>query len=96
MCISYAVEPREFVELYMPFMVSNLKQDEDATDSTLDNFERKILANYKSNASNTSEVQRNHNDYEIGSDDDDDAVMGAYICTTPKVGDLLTFHLNRS
>lgn len=58
------------------------------TDSTLDDFERKDLASYKSkaNANSTARLQRSINEFnEIGSDEEDNDVMGAYICTTPKV-----------
>lgn len=73
----------------MAFSINHLN-GADPTDSTLDDFERKELANYKkTNKPNTS-VRLQQNIDDIGSDEDDD-VMGAYICTTPKVkGDNLS------
>lgn len=58
----------------------------DPTDSILDEFERKELANYKKSSKNNAQLQRSINNYDdCVSDDDDNDVMGAYIPTTPKV-----------
>lgn len=62
----------------------------DITESTLDDFERKELQNQKSNAqkAKTEAKTQRHVDFEfneMGSDEEGDDVMGAYICTTPKV-----------
>lgn len=90
--LTYSVDPREFVEIFVAFAVNNAKNS-DVTDSTLDDFERKELANQKSaaqKAKNATRAARNMDfEYnEIGSDDEGDEVMGAYICTTPKVCDM--------
>lgn len=73
----------------------SINQGVELTESILDDFERKELANNKSNKIKTeSKIQRNI-DLEFDendSDGDGDDVMGAYICTTPKVRKYL--HLN--
>lgn len=86
LCIDYRIDPREFVEIYMAYVLNNLNGAE-PTDSTLDEFERKELASYKSKAtSNVNTFHKSINEYDDNvSDDDDNDVMGAYICTTPKV-----------
>lgn len=85
MCITYSVDPNEFAELFMAFSATHMNGAE-PTDSTLDDFERKDLASYKSKANSSARLQRSINEFnEIGSDEEDNDVMGAYICTTPKV-----------
>lgn len=88
LCISYSIDPREFVEIFMAFSINHLNGAE-PTESTLDDFERKELANYKVKKSNTNvKLQQSFNECdEIGSDEEDNDVLGAYICTTPKVSD---------
>lgn len=83
--ITHNIDPREFVEIFVAFSVNHLNGAE-PTLSSLDDFERKELANYKNKPNETSKLQ-NFNDFdEIGDDDDDtDDVMEAYICTTPNV-----------
>lgn len=91
MCISYSIDPRDFVEIYLAYMLNHMN-GADPTESILDEFERKELANYKKANSNINNLQRNINDYDDNvSDDDDDDVMGAYICTTPKVTIVIQF-----
>lgn len=79
--------------MYMAFVLNHLNGAE-ATESTLDDFERKELASNKLKAaSNVSKAQISINNYdEIGSDEDDN-VMDAYIpnCTTPKVRNEISF-----
>lgn len=71
----------------MAFAINHMNGTE-LPESILDDFERKELANNKSNKiKNDSKIQRNIDlDFdENDSDCDGDDVMGAYICTTPKV-----------
>lgn len=85
LCITYSVDPREFVEIFVAFCINHLN-GADPTDSTLDDFERKELANHKAkNNKTTTSARIQQTNYEIDSDEEDDDVMGAYICTTPKV-----------
>lgn len=86
LCITYLLDPNEFADLFMAFSATHMNGAE-PTDSTLDDFERKDLASYKSRTSNsTARLQRSINEFsEIGSDEEVDDVMGSYICTTPKV-----------
>lgn len=89
LCISYNItDPREFVEVYVAFTINHLNGAE-PTLSALDDFERKELVNYKKKSAElakSANTQRNLNDFEDFDDDGiDDDVMGAYICTTPKV-----------
>lgn len=95
MCSSYAIDPEEFVDIFIAFVINNMKGG-DISESTLDDFERKELSNQKSittKSKNASKTQRNMDMEfnEIGSDGEGDDVMGAYIgCTTPKVSKLDT------
>lgn len=88
LCISYNVSSaREFVEIYVAFSINHLDGAE-PTLSALDDLERKELANYKKKAHEAKSINTHQNldgfgDYD--DDGDDDEVMGAYICTTPKV-----------
>lgn len=90
LCATYAVDPREFVEIFVAFSINNLNGT-DPTESTLDDFERKELTNYKSSGygkdNAASPMQSNVTAFydEIGSGGENDDVMDAYICTTPKV-----------
>lgn len=85
MCITYSIDPREFVEIFVAFSINHLNGAE-ATDSTLDDFERKELANQKAKTNTNVRTQHKTMEFdEIDSDEEDDDVMGAYICTTPKV-----------
>lgn len=88
MCISYGIDPREFVEIYVAYILNHMNGAE-PTESIMDEFERKELANHKKASRNISKLQRSINEYDDNvSDDDDNDVMGAYIgCTTPKVRD---------
>lgn len=71
------------MEIFVAFSINHLNGAE-ATDSTLDDFERKELANYK--AKTNVRTQKKSMEFDgIGSDEEDDDVMGNYICTTPKV-----------
>lgn len=86
MCISYAQDPCEFAETLVAFVATN-NSGADLTVAILDEFERKELSNSKTNAHKTPKTQRNieRMEYDDGSDGEGDDVMGAYICTTPKV-----------
>lgn len=86
LCTDYLIEPQEFVEELFAFTV-NTSTGTECTESTLDDFERKELTNYKSGRkNNASKMQQNVNFHydDIESDGEND-VMDAYICTTPKV-----------
>lgn len=90
LCITYSIELQEFVEELFAFTV-NTSTGMECTETTLDDFERKELTNHKSNIhgmkNNVSKTQQNVNYHydEIESDGENDEVMDAYICTTPKV-----------
>lgn len=89
MCISYGIDQSEFGENFFAYCANNLN-GADPTESTIDDFERKELLNYKSKAKTNAsgKAQQNINGFnydEIGSDGEDNDLMGAYICTTPKV-----------
>ncbi|XP_031640662.1 DNA polymerase alpha subunit B [Contarinia nasturtii] len=88
LCISYSIVPNDFVETYVTFSV-NTEAGTEVTESLLDDFERKELTNYKSKSN--AKTQQNINTFEydeIGSDGDDNDVMGSYVCTTPKANKL--------
>lgn len=81
------MDPREFVELYVAYSATYCDGAE-PTISSLEDFERKELANYKKKAfeSTNSENHRDYDDYnDIAADDDDDDLMEAYVCNTPTV-----------
>lgn len=87
LCITYSIEPQEFVEELFAFTV-NTSTGMECTESALDDFERKELMNYKSGRKNiASKTHQNVNFHydNIESDGENDEVMDAYICTTPKV-----------
>lgn len=91
LCISYGIDQREFGENFFAYCANNLNGAE-PTESTIDDFERKELINNKAKSKSNAgaKVQRSINDFEydeIGSDGEDNDVMGAYICTTPKVNE---------
>ncbi|KAL5284261.1 POLA2.2 family protein [Megaselia abdita] len=93
-CISYNIEDAsEFVEQWIAYSVSHFNGGE-PTIEYLDEFERKDLAgkrdkqlNAKKQLNSTSAL--NGNAGGGGSnfqDDEDDEMLGAYICNTPKQG----------
>lgn len=89
LCITYGIDQSEFGEIFFTYCANNLN-GADPTETTIDDFERKELMHYKAKAkANTSGIaHQGTNDFDyggIGSDGEDNDVMGAYICTTPKV-----------
>lgn len=90
LCRTYAIDPEDLVETYFSF-IANSSNDMEVTDDILDEFERKELTKWKSKGNGrknvTSKTQSNvdFNYEEMGSDGENDDVMSAYICTTPKV-----------
>lgn len=83
LCITYSIDSNDLVETYVTFSI-NANAGTEVTETSLDDFERKELTNYKSKSN--VKIQRNINNFDdIGSDGDDNDVMGAYVCTTPKV-----------
>lgn len=91
LCTAHAIDPEQFVEMLFAFTVNN-SHEMNITESAMDDFERKELTNHKGSArhrtkNGASKPQPHVNAFydEIGSDDENDDVMDAYICTTPKV-----------
>lgn len=87
MCITHSRDPHEFAEDLFTFTVNGPTGIE-VLESTLDDFERKVLTNCKPNrkaTKNTTQQNANFQFDEIDSDGENDEVMDAYICTTPKV-----------
>lgn len=89
LCASHAIDPEEFVEMLFAYTVNN-SNDMKISESALDDFERKELTNYRANGTKngSSKAQQKmiFNYDHIGSDsENDNEVMDAYICTTPKV-----------
>lgn len=80
------MEPREFVELYVAYSATYCDGAEPAI-SSLEDFERKELANYKNTGleSTNTKSQRDYDDYNDIADDDDEDLMEAYVCNTPTV-----------
>lgn len=75
------MEPQELAELYVAYSATYCDGAE-PTISSLEDFERKELANYKNKANESINTKTQLNDYE---DDDDDDLMEAYGCNTPTV-----------
>lgn len=90
LCIAHSKDPQEFAEDLFTFTINGSTGIE-VTETTLDDFERKGLTNFKSsrhgtkNSVNTTPQNVNFQYDGIDSDDENDEVMDAYICTTPKV-----------
>lgn len=86
LCNTYdIVDPKEFVEIYVAFSVNHLNGGEPSL-STLSDFERKELSSNKSKAKEpVAKKHVNLDDFDNGNDIEDDDVMDAYICKTPKV-----------
>lgn len=93
LCIAHFKDPQEFADDLLTFTVNGPTGIE-VTESVLDDFERKGLTNSKSSRHGTktaaNKSQQNvHFQYdELESDGENDEVMDAYICTTPKVNDI--------
>lgn len=89
LCNTYdIVDPKEFVEIYVAFSVNHLNGGEPSL-STLSDFERKELSSNKSKAKEpVAKKHVNLDDFDNGNDIEDDDVMDAYICKTPKVRQL--------
>lgn len=87
--VTYNIDARELVEIFVAYCVNNLNNAE-PTLSTLDDFERKELQK-RTSSSKTKAFQPKRSPIDIdeyGGDsdgDDDNDVMSAYIVTTPKV-----------
>lgn len=90
LCSTYGIVPEDFVENYYPFSFNNFGQLM-VTESTLDDYERKVLTKWDSSADDArnvagqTPVRANFNYDDMESDGENDEVMSAYICTTPKV-----------
>lgn len=88
MCIAHSRDPQEFAEDLFTFTVNGPTGIE-VLETTLDDFERKVLTNCKpSRRGVKNSMQQSSNNFqydEIDSDGENDEVMDAYICTTPKV-----------
>lgn len=82
--VSYNVEPQAFAELYVAYSATYCDGAE-PTISSLEDFERKELANYKNKVFESTNTQREYDDYNEIADDDDDDLMEAYVCNTPTV-----------
>lgn len=91
--VHYNIDPSDLVETFVSYCVSHLNGAE-PTLSILDDFERKILQKENGTAKKASTVNQQHrqpvefDDYgNLGDSDDDEEndVMSAYICKTPKV-----------
>lgn len=93
LCIAHSKDPQEFAEDLFTFTVNGPTGIE-VTESTVDDFERKGLTNCKSsrhgmeNSANKTQQNVNFQYDEIESDGENDEVMDAYICTTPKVNEI--------
>lgn len=83
------MEPQEFAELYVAYSATYCDGAE-PTISSLEDFERKELFNYKNKT-----VASKIDDYPDIEDDDEDDVMKVYGCNTPTVSTnyLLNFFL---
>lgn len=76
------MKPQEFAELYVAYSATYCDGAE-PTISSLEDFERKELANYQNKAVE-SKIDDYH-DIADDDDDDDDDMMVAYGCNTPTV-----------
>lgn len=88
-------DPVEFVEKWMAFSISHLNGAE-PTVQFLTDFENKELKNQgkvtkpkkRAAASETSQLKV----YNQESDDEENDILGAYVCITPKVSAMFVFH----
>lgn len=88
LCLEYNQnDPVEFVEQWMAYSISNLNGAEPTVQYLLD-MENKELRNQSHVPAKSNPQSKNISNlkvYNQDSDDDETAILGSYVCLTPKV-----------